>query len=200
MRRAYARVSGQGQDLDTQIKLLKKESYHELYYEKKTGTSVDARPEFERLLRDLQPDDTLIVTKLDRFARNMAEAVVIIKDLLDRGINVHVLDMGLLQNTIHGQLQYQIIAAFAEFERNIIVQRLNEGKEAAKARKGDEYIEGRPKKHNPKKMQAAIMSVINGEKSYDEASLHSGIPRRTLARAIAEYKKGKEYIDRYNIH
>jgi DNA invertase Pin-like site-specific DNA recombinase len=73
------------------------------------------------------------VTKLDRFARTAADGAIKIKELFDKGINVHVLNMGLIENTATGKLIMQIFLAFAEFERDNIMARMNEGKAIARA-------------------------------------------------------------------
>lgn len=186
-RRAYARVSGDGQDLDSQLKLLKREGYHELYYEKKTGTKISKRPEFEKLLNDLQDGDTLIVTKLDRFARNTSEAIDTIKKLFEKGVRVHVINMGLLEDTPTGRLMFSVIAAFAEFERDIIVERTQEGKAAKKALLGDAYKEGRKRVYAREHVYSAIALIKEGQ-SVSRTSRQMGIPIRTLYREINRYK------------
>lgn len=90
----------------------------------------------------MQQGDTLIVCKLDRFACTASDGVNLIKELLARGISVHVLNMGLVENTPTGSLVLTIMMAFAEYERDMIVERLSDGKEEAKAKNPD-YREGR---------------------------------------------------------
>ena len=67
--------------------------------------------------------DTLTVTKLDRLARNSKEGIAIIDDLFKRNIKVHVLNVGLLENTTMWRFFFQIILAVAEMERNMIIER-----------------------------------------------------------------------------
>ena len=74
MKRGYARVSTTGQDLQSQISRLNEEGCEIIYSEKFTGTSAN-RAEFQRLLGDLEEGDTLVVTKLDRFARSTKDAL-----------------------------------------------------------------------------------------------------------------------------
>jgi DNA invertase Pin-like site-specific DNA recombinase len=112
-----------------------------VYYDHFTGTKMD-RPEFTKLMEVLKPGDTLKVTKLDRFARTAADGAIKIKELFERGVNVHVLNMGLIENTATGKLIMQIFLAFAEFEHDNIMERLNEGKAIVKA-KNPEWREGR---------------------------------------------------------
>lgn len=153
-RYGYARVSGMSQDLEAQIQeLYERGECDEVYAEKYTGTKKE-RPEFQCVLSKLKEGDTLVVTKLDRFARSAVDGITIIKDLMNHNINVHILNMGVVENTPTGRLILSILSAFAEFERDIIVERLNEGKEFAKQR-GD-YREGRKKKYSRKQIEHAL--------------------------------------------
>ena len=83
----------------------------------------------------------MVVTKLDRIARSAMQGIELVQKLLDRGITVHVLNMGLLDNTPTGKLIRNIMLAFAEFERDMIVERTQEGKAIAKL--NPEFREGR---------------------------------------------------------
>ena len=108
MKFAYARVSTRkqsrdGNGLDDQITQLKIAGYDELIVEEFTG-STTKRPKFDALIQRLQHGDTIIVTKLDRFARTTAEGSKLISDLLQRGVAVHILNMGLIDNTPTGKL------------------------------------------------------------------------------------------------
>ena len=100
------------------------------------------RPKFTKLIEKLKAGDTLVVCKLDRFARTASDGVNLIKELFERGISVHVLNMGLVEDTPNGRLMLHIMAAFAEYERDMIVERLAEGKAEAK-RSNPGYREGR---------------------------------------------------------
>ena len=133
MKYGYARVSTLHQDLEAQLQALEKEGCDEIYSEKFTGTKTD-RPKFQELLKQLKKDDTLVVTKLDRFARTTKEGIEIVKELFDRGVKVHVLNMGLIEDTPTGRLILSVMLAFAEFERDMIVERTQEGKAIAKQR------------------------------------------------------------------
>ena len=133
----YARVSSAGQDRygnskQGQTEALLAAGCEKVYYEHFTGTKMD-RPEFTKLMGELKAGDTLKVTKLDRFARTASDGANKIKELLAMGVNVHILNMGLIENTPTGRLMMQIFLAFAEFERDNIMERLNEGKAIARA-------------------------------------------------------------------
>lgn len=137
MKYGYARVSTTEQKLENQIEHLKNSSAEIIYQEKFTGTTTK-RPEFNKLLNELKANDTLIVTKLDRFARNTREALDIIQKLFDQGIKVQILNMGTIDNTPTGNLIFTIFSAFAQFERDMIVTRTQEGK--AYAKKNDPFF------------------------------------------------------------
>ena len=101
MKFGYARVSTTDQKLESQIENLKAAGAEKIYQEKFTGTTTE-RPEFQKLLSQLKKDDMLIVTKLDRFVRNTREALEIIQHLFQNDIKVHILNMGIIDNTPTG--------------------------------------------------------------------------------------------------
>ena len=99
----YARVSTKGQakdgnSLEAQEKSLREAGAIEIFVDAFTGTKTD-RPEFKKLLDILESGDTLIVTKLDRFARSMAEGSELVSKLIDMGIRVYILNIGIMDNT-----------------------------------------------------------------------------------------------------
>lgn len=127
----YARVSTTGQDLSSQINTLKGQGCQKIYQEKFTGTTRK-RPEFEKLLSEIRVGDTIVVTKLDRFARSTKDALEIIEDLFYREIRVNILNLGIIESTPTGRLIFIVFSAFADFERDLIVERTKEGKAYAK--------------------------------------------------------------------
>ena len=102
MRYGYARVSGASQDLTDQMVRLKAEDCDVVYSEQVTGTRVDGT-EFMALLDVLTEGDTLVVTKLDRFARSAEDGVRVIKALMRRGVRVHILNMGVVEDSPNGR-------------------------------------------------------------------------------------------------
>ncbi len=107
-------------------------------------------------MANLKEGDTLIVTKLDRFARSTVDGIHTIKNLFEKGVKVHILNMGLVENTPTGRLIFNIMSAFAEFERDMIVERTQEGKALAKLRAY--FREGRPKKISKKTNRTRLIS------------------------------------------
>lgn len=144
----YARVSTIGQkdngnSLEEQVNRLEEAGASEVFVDAYTGTKVD-RPEFTKLLSILSEGDTLVATKLDRVSRSACQGIELVDSLLARGVTVHILNMGVMDNTPVGKLIRNIMFSFAEFERDMIVERTSEGKAIAKQRA--DFKEGRPKK------------------------------------------------------
>lgn len=186
MKYGYARVSTTDQKLENQIERLKNSGAEIIYKEKFTGTTTE-RPEFNKLLNELTTDDTLIVTKLDRFARNTREALDIIQDLFKRDIKVNILNMGLIDNTPTGQLIFTIFSAFAQFERDMIVTRTQEGKIYAKTH--DPYFhEGRPQAYTDEQIRLAYELRQQGM-TYKMIARKTGISERTQQRRFKKLNK-----------
>ncbi|PFN96145.1 resolvase [Bacillus sp. AFS076308] len=178
MKIGYARVSTTGQELEAQIEQLKAEGCDKIFSEKFTGTKTD-RPVFQEVLSMLEDGYTLVVTKLDRFARSTVDGIQTIKALFDKGVKVHILNMGLVENTPTGRLIFNIMSSFAEFERDMIVERTQEGKAIAKQR--EDFREGRPNKFSKKQIEHAL-TLLNTH-SYKEVESLTGISKSTLIRA-----------------
>lgn len=179
----YCRVSTQmqardGNSLEAQEKALKENGVEKIYSDTFTGTKAH-RPEFDQLLNKLQPGDKLVISKLDRIARSASHGIELIQSLLDKGITVHVLNMGLLDNTPTGKLIRNIMLAFAEFERDMIIERTQEGKAIAKRQ--PDFKEGRPRLYSRKQMQHAL--DLLQDHSYRQVTELTGISKSTLIRA-----------------
>lgn len=179
----YARVSTRGQakdgnSLEAQENALRSAGATKIYADAFTGTKTH-RPELDKLMAVMQSGDTMVVTKLDRIARSATQGIELVQKLLDRGIVVHVLNMGLMDNTPTGKLIRNIMLAFAEFERDMIVERTQEGKAIAK--QNPDFKEGRPKKFSKAQVNHAV-ELLN-EYSYKQVEQMTGISKSTLIRA-----------------
>ena len=163
----YARVSTKGQardgnSLEAQEKTLREHGAEIIYKDSFTGTKKH-RPELDKLLNVLKEGDTLVVVKLDRIARSTIQGCELMNELFAKGVAVNVLNMGMMDNSNTGKLIRSIFFAFAEFERDMIVERTSEGK--AVAREREDYREGRPVKEIPdfekflKKQKDGLMTV-----------------------------------------
>lgn len=189
----YARVSSKGQvregnGLEEQRAKLIQAGCQEILEEQYTGTTMH-RPIFNALLEKLQPNDTLIVTKLDRFARTAGDGMNIAKALLTKGVNVHILNMGLINDTPMGKLVLNCLLGFAEFERDMIVERTQAGKAIARTKAG--FREGRPPIKEDKIANA--LDLLESGKTYKEVSSITGISKSTLIRAKNKQRALKEW-------
>ena len=143
----YARVSTKGQardgnSLDEQRERLSAAGAEKVFFEAFTGTKKE-RPELDKLMSKMQEGDTLVVTKLDRLARSIKFGAEIIETLTAKGVTVNILNLGVMNNTPNGKLMRNIFLSFAEFERDMIVERTQEGKRIARQKPG--FRDGRPK-------------------------------------------------------
>ena len=185
----YMRVSTVGQvkgnSLEEQERILRQNGATILYQDAFTGTKT-SRPNFNKLLAILKEGDTLIITKLDRFARNTVEGINVVQHLLGRGVRVNILNMGTIDNTPTGKLILTVMLGFAEFERDMIVERTLEGKQIKMKRDLDATL-GRPKKFKKAQRDMALKLLENH--SYNEVSSMTGISRSTLIRYKKEYIK-----------
>lgn len=184
----YARVSTSaqakdGNSLEDQKQKLIAAGASEIIEEHYTGTTTN-RPEFSKLIDKLQDGDTLVVTKLDRFARSAGQGVQLIQELIGRGVSVNVLNMGLMDNKPASKLMITMMLAFAEFERDMIVERTQEGKRIAKERA--DFREGRPR--ISKKQTNHALDMLASGMSYTQVSELTGISKSTLIRRMREKK------------
>lgn len=179
----YARVSTVSQELEVQLQALESEGATVIYKEKFTGTKTD-RPQLNELLSKLNEGDKLVVTKLDRLARNTKEGIEIIERLFEKGVKVHVLNVGLLENTTMGRFFLQTLLAVAEMERNLIIERTQEGKAIAKQQSG--FREGRPNKYTKKQLDHAMQMLSSH--SFRQVAELTGISLSTLKRESRKRK------------
>lgn len=178
----YARVSTYGQaqsgnSIESQIKTLKEAGAKTIFTDVASGKKSN-RPKFQQLINTLESGDKLVVTKLDRFARSIIDGVTIIENLVNRGVTVEVIGIGTLDNSPQAKLIRNIMFSFAEFERELINERMQEGKAIAKQKPG--YREGRPRKYDKERLNAAMELLKNH--SYKKVEAMTGISVSTLQR------------------
>ena len=189
----YVRVSTRNQREDRQLAAMREYGVAEkrIVVEKQSGKDF-ARPGYQSLLRQLRVGDTLVVQSLDRLGRSYAEIQeqwrVISKE---RGVNIVVLDMPLLNTREHTELVgrlisdlvLQLLSFVAETERESIRERQREGIEAAKAR-GVRF--GRPRAELPEGFEETVAAWRRGEFTAQEAARQLGISRGTFFRRVDE--------------
>ena len=190
----YARVStakqaANGTSLEQQVEQLKAAGAAKVYKDAYTGTRMD-RPAFTELMAVMQEGDTFIATKLDRFARTAVEGIQAVQSMTARGIKVQILNMGTIDNTPCGKLTMTIMLAFAEFERDMIVERTQAGRSAARAKaeaEGRFFLDGRPAGYTEMQINHA-MDLLRDGNSYTQVAKLTGISKSTLIRARQKEK------------
>lgn len=185
MKYGYGRVSSRkqiyGNSLEAQREKLIDAGAEEIIEECYTGTKTK-RPQFTTLINKLKPGDTLIVCKLDRFARTTSDGAKLVQELVERGVTVNILNMGIADNTPLGKFMINIMFSFAEFERDMIAERTQEGKQIA--RQKENYREGRPKKEITN-FREYKEKCDRGELSITNAARELGISRTQWYRMVA---------------
>ena len=189
----YARVSTAQQDYATQIEDLKRAGATKIFKDKYTGTTAD-RPEFDKLMAKIKNGDTLIVTKLDRLARNTQDALNIVKKMNAEGVILRVLNIGTIDNSPSGRLIFTVFSAFAEFERDLIVSRTQEGKAWAKANNPN-FHDGMPREYDQEQINFAWKLHTQDHMSYSEISKKLGMSKATIYRRFRELKQNKKATD-----
>ena len=188
----YCRVSTRGQldgnSLEGQKEQILKDYPTAIIIEEQISGAKTVRPKFDELVQRLESGDMLVVTKLDRFARSLSQGNDTINNLLQRGIRVNILNIGMLDNTPNSKLIRNIFFSFAEFERDMIYERTQEGK--ALARQRGDFKEGRPRKFSPAKVDEALNYIESGN-SFKKAAEVFGISKTTLIRRMQERKANK---------
>lgn len=163
---AYARVSTVEQNPVNQLTEIQQAGFaiqSRRYVEEKISGSVPAmqRPGFTKMMDKLEDADTLVVTKLDRIGRDSIDVQRTVQLCKDRGIRLHVLQLGGLDLTSStGEMTVKVLAAVADFERDLIIERTLSGQARARAQ-GVKF--GRPAKTNEKQRAEIVQRLAAGE-------------------------------------
>jgi DNA invertase Pin-like site-specific DNA recombinase len=177
----YARVSTGDQSLDRQRDELTAAGAERILSEIGSGKKGAVRPVWDELGRSLRSGDTLMVTELSRLGRSTSQLSALADDLNERGVALRILNLGIDTGTPAGKLVYSIIAAVAEMERDLLIERTNSGLAAARARGRSG---GRKREFSPAAARKAQEQYDKGEMSVaDIARLH-GVSRQTLYRYL----------------
>jgi len=150
-----------------------------IYSEAYTATKRGVRPVFEEVLGLLKQGDTLVIARLDRFARNTMEALTVIEELNNRGVVVHISNMGIIDNSPIGKLIFTVLSAFSSYEAEIIKERCMLGRVEARKKKG--YVEGRPRVYTDAQLEHAL--ELLDDYSYKQVAKMLGISVSTISRA-----------------
>lgn len=175
----YARVSTthQAESLAHQIQTLEEQGCKKVFSDTASGVKAD-RPGLIEALAYLREGDTLVITRLDRLGRSAADTLATVRDLGERGVRVLALDVGLDTSTAGGRLFMNIATVLADWERELMLERVNDGLARARAQG---RVGGRPKKLSADARQAAIAALEAGMSVKQVAQLN-GVSRWTIQR------------------
>ena len=174
----YARVSTKSQSLDIQEAELRAAGCERIFSDKATGKNTN-RPGFQELLKTLLPGDTIIIAKLDRIGRNVKDLITLVNSLKDQDVGFKVLDNAAIDTTSPaGELIFTVFAAVAQYERDLILERTEKGRQAAKeqGRTG-----GRKEEIDDSKIKA-IQTLVESGMDTLEACKQIGISRASYYR------------------
>jgi len=149
-RLGYGRVSTEHQSEAQQRSQLQAAGCAQVFTETISSGRQD-RPQLAAVLAQLQPGDTLVISKLDRLARSLQELLAIAADLESRQVHLHVLDQAIDTSTPTGRLLFQILGSVAEFERSLAIERTRASVAHRRASGGD--LGGRRKSYTPAQQQ-----------------------------------------------
>jgi len=179
MKIGYARVSRKDQNLDRQIDALTAAGCEKIFQEKVSGAKAD-RQELQLLLQQIRKGDTVVVSKLVRFGRSLKDLITNVNLVQEKGADFVSLTEKIDTTTPSGKFMFHMMGAFAEFERDLIIERTTDGLASARARG---RVGGRPKGLSPEaKQKASIASALykEGRLSVSEICTQIAISKPTL--------------------
>jgi DNA invertase Pin-like site-specific DNA recombinase len=190
IRIGYARVSTADQNLDMQLDALRSAGCVQFYQEKQSGKSAAARPELANVLRALRAGDTLVVWRLDRLGRSLADLVRIVAELDARRIGFESLNERIDTTTPQGRLFLGVMASLAQFQREIIAENTAAGLKAARARG---RMGGRPPKLDDRALREveALLASNDPDITVTSVAARYGVSRATLYNSLQRAAKKK---------
>ena len=179
MKIGYARISTCDQKLDSQFDSLHKAGCEKIFQDVACGAKAK-RPGLDDLLKAIRPGDVLVICKLDRLGRSLQHLVTLANELMKKGVGLLSLNDPVDTSTAQGRLSFNLFAALAEFEREIIRERTQIGLSSARlrGRKG-----GRPKGLPSKALPVACAAetlYLEGKLTVDEIARQLNICKTTL--------------------
>jgi DNA invertase Pin-like site-specific DNA recombinase len=182
----YARTSTTDQKagLDAQLRDLERAGCTKIFREELSSVATK-RPQLEAALEWVREGDVLIVTKLDRLARSVADLVRIMATLRAKGVELRILAMNLDTATPTGKLMLNLLGSIAEFERELMLERQREG--IAKAKAEGKYAGRQP---TARRKAEQVMKMRLEGKSANDIKEALGISRASVFRILAENANG----------
>ncbi len=181
MKYGYARVSTNQQDTKLQIDALVAAGCEKIYEETMSGGKTD-RPELNNCLKAMNPNDILVVWKLDRLGRSLQHLIEIVNKLEQDSKGFQSLTENIDTTSPTGKLIFHIFGSLAEFERGLIRQRVMAGLDASR-KMGTKF--GRPEALTPKDKDMAI-TMFNGGATKGSIAQHFGVARQTIYALLKE--------------
>lgn len=175
----YGRISTSDQNVSSQEDALNLAGVDQLFIDTFTGTK-SSRPQLDRMKEQLRSGDTIVITRLDRLGRSTKDLLNLVSELDSLGVNLRVLEQSINTSTPEGKLFFTMVAAFAEFEREIMRARTVDGLASARARG---RLGGRRPAMSEAKKALAIQMYSDGKHVKDIAEIF-GVSRPTIYRAL----------------
>ncbi|AVA32819.1 recombinase family protein [Cupriavidus metallidurans] len=182
----YARVSTQEQETHAQTDALREAGVGFIFAEKRSGGSASKRPILEEMLATIRPGDTVVVYKLDRIARSLKDLLIIIERIEAAGAQFRSLTEHIDTRSPAGRMIFQIVGAFAEFERELIRERTRVGMAAA-ARRGVRM--GRPTALDEEQEAEAMRLWFSGNHTKSALARRYGTHISSIKRAIKRHNE-----------
>lgn len=182
----YARTSTADQiaGFDAQIQELKAAGCKKMFQEQ--VSSVGKRAQLEAALEYVREGDVLVVTKLDRLARSMADLIVMIQTLDHKAVGLRVLNLGMDTHTPTGKLMLTMLGGVAQFEREMMLERQREG--VARAKAAGKY---KGRKPIAPAQRAEVLQLAGLKLTKASIAQKLGLGEASVYRILAEARKGK---------
>ena len=187
----YARVSTKDQpkSIEAQIDQLQKAGAEYIYKDVKQSGGKRDRPELNRALEYIRKDDVLVVCKLDRLSRSLIDLLNILKILNDKGAKFRSLGEAIETESAAGRMMMSMLGCFAQFEREIIRERVMRGLDHARA---NGRIGGGQYKLDEEERALAIQMIETDKKSQGQVARRFHVNRSTISRLMKEMREKKE--------
>lgn len=177
----FARVSTHQQDLSLQIAALKNAKCEEIFYGKHSGASKENELKLDEMIKFVRKEDVVLVTKLDRLGRSLKSVLSTIDKIHEKGATIRSLD-GVIDTSNQspfGKAMLNLIGTFAQLERDLIISRTQEGREAAQ--RAGKHL-GRPQTISCEERSQIRTTLDKKESNISKLSKHYGVSRTTIRR------------------
>ncbi|MEO0770888.1 MAG: recombinase family protein [Cyanobacteria bacterium J06649_4] len=186
MKIGYARVSTANQNIELQTDALEAGGCEKVFSDRRVSGAKAERPGLDKVLDHVRKKDTLVIWKLARLGRSLSDLLSIVEGLKERGANFASIQDGFDTSTASGKMVFSVIGAMAEYERNLIRERMMAGLAAARARG---RMGGRLKALDKSQVKVAIALAEAGELTIKEICEQVGCSRSTYYRQVAPQLK-----------